>query len=231
MNKYKLERSPPLNPLQILSARSARDGRRFRSGNLELSLSSGRRHAGGNITVCSSSGDILAIELAEEISVGLVKGARAAESVHLTNTAKVVGASLVRRLGRRSESLAIDGVLNNSGNVLEDVSFSKNIATLTDLKGVAGVVLPVVVDGVQQGVTLDLRATAASLVDVVTLHGNHVIRSIEVDTPVVVSVAGSGVVGFTVDEGVADCHAVVGLGAEDNVLATNAGGLFCLRVS
>lgn len=230
MNKYNIERSPLLNSQQNRAGGRQAVQIWFRSGNLEFSLSSRRRHAGGNITVSSSSGDCLAIELAEEISVGLIEGARATESVHLTNTAKVVGASLVCRLGRRSKCLALDGVLNDSSDVLENVSFSKDIATLADLKGVAGVILPVVVDGMQQSVTLDLRATTTSLVDVVALHSNHVARSIQVDTPVVVSVAGSRVVGFTVDEGVADCHAVVGLGSENNVLATNAGGLFGLRV-
>jgi hypothetical protein len=41
----------------------------------------------------------------------------------------------------------------------------------------------------------------------------------------VVAVAGSGPGGLAVNEGVGDGHAVVGLGAQDDVLAADAGGL------
>jgi hypothetical protein len=77
----------------------------------------------------------------------------------------------------------------------------------------------------EEGVALDLGATAAGVVDVVALHGDHVAGAIQVDTPVVVAVAGGGVVGFTVDVAVGDGDAVVGLGAEDDVLATDTGSL------
>jgi hypothetical protein len=78
---------------------------------------------------------------------------------------------------------------------------------------------------VQQSVALDLGGAAAGVVDVVALHGDHVVGAIEVDAPVVVAVAGGRVVRETVDVAVGDGDAVVGLGAEDDVLATDAGGL------
>ena len=77
----------------------------------------------------------------------------------------------------------------------------------------------------QQSVTLDLGTTTAGVVDVVALHGDHVAGAVEVDTPVVVTIASGRVVGFTVDERVGDGHAVVGFGAEDDVLTSNASGL------
>lgn len=77
---------------------------------------------------------------------------------------------------------------------------------------------------VQKSVTLDLRGTAGGLVDVVTLHGDEVARAVKVDTPVVVAVTGGGVVAGAVDEAVGDGHALGGVGAEDDVLATDAGG-------
>jgi hypothetical protein len=76
--------------------------------------------------------------------------------------------------------------------------------------------------GVQEGAALDLRGTTASVVDVVALHGDVVVGAVEVDTPVVVAVAGGRVVGGTVDEAVGDGHALGGLGTQDNVLTANA---------
>ena len=90
----------------------------------------------------------------------------------------------------------------------------------------AAVVVEVVVDGVQERVALDLGGAAGGVVDVVALEGDEVGGSVEVDAPVVVAVAGSRVVRLAVDEAVGDGHAVVGFGAEDDVLAADAGGLF-----
>jgi hypothetical protein len=76
--------------------------------------------------------------------------------------------------------------------------------------------------GVQESAALDLRGTTASVVDVVALQGDVVVGAVEVDTPVVVAVAGSGVVGGTVDVAVGDGHALGGLGTQDDVLTANA---------
>jgi hypothetical protein len=47
----------------------------------------------------------------------------------------------------------------------------------------------------------------------------------------VVAVAGCGPGGLAVNEGVGDSHAVVGLRAQDDVLAADAGGLVWLRIN
>lgn len=77
---------------------------------------------------------------------------------------------------------------------------------------------------VQKGVALNLGRTSTGVVDVVTLHGDEIAGSIKVDTPVVVSVAGSGVVAGAVDETVGDSDALGGLCAEHDVLTRDTGG-------
>ena len=89
----------------------------------------------------------------------------------------------------------------------------------------ARVVLPVVVDDVEVGVVLDLGGTAGGLVEVVALEGDLVGRAVEVDVPVVVTVAGSRVVRLAVDVVVGDGDPVVRLGTEDVVLTANASSL------
>lgn len=76
--------------------------------------------------------------------------------------------------------------------------------------------------GVQQSVTLDLGHAAAQVVEVVALESHHVVAAVQVHAPVVLTVAGGRVVGTTIDEGVGDGDTVVGAGAQDDVLATNA---------
>lgn len=78
----------------------------------------------------------------------------------------------------------------------------------------------------QQSVPLHLRRPATCMVDVVALKGDHVARTIEIDAPVVVPVTGGRVVRLTVDEGVGDGDAVVGLCTQNNVLTADTGGLF-----
>jgi hypothetical protein len=74
---------------------------------------------------------------------------------------------------RAGEELAGEaGGLDGSNNVLEDIAFSNDLATGTNLESVAGVIVPVVVDSVEESVSTDLRGTAGRLVDVVVLEGN-----------------------------------------------------------
>lgn len=49
---------------------------------------------------------------------------------------------------------------------------------------------PVVVDGVEDGVALNLGGTARGVVNVVALESNHVVGPGEVKSPVVASIAG-----------------------------------------
>lgn len=141
------------------------------------------------------------------------------------------GATDIRLAGagvtvRSEESTCKGGRLQDSVDVGEVVALRKDVAARTDLEGVTGVVVPVVVDGVEVGVVLDLGGTATGLVEVVALEGYLVARAVEVHVPVVVAVAGGGVVGFTVDVVVGDRDTVVGFSAQDVVLATNASSLY-----
>lgn len=89
----------------------------------------------------------------------------------------------------------------------------------------AGVLVPVVVDSMEVGVALDLRRTTASLVEVVAFKGNLVTGAIKVHVPVVVTVAGGRVIGFTVNVVVGDRDTVISFSTQDIVLTTNASSL------
>lgn len=139
--------------------------------------------------------------------------------------------------------MAVHGRFNDGVNVLEHVTLGENHTTATDLEGVAGRVVPVVVDleifsmhdlterdrtyCVKQSVALNLGAASTEVVDVVALESDEIARAIEVDTPVSVAVTCGAVRGDTVKVGVGDGHAVVGAGSEDEVLTADTCGLKC----
>lgn len=113
---------------------------------LQVTLTSVASDARGNLRVRISRGNVLALELGQEASVSLVEGTRVTEAVDLAVTAEVRRALSVGVGVGRSKELAVNGVLDGGGDVLEDVTLSEDVAALTDLEGVAGVVVPVVVD-------------------------------------------------------------------------------------
>lgn len=191
--------------------------------DLELALASVGHDPPGDVLSKVRTSDVLARELRDDGGISLAEGARAAEGVDLASTAENRLALLVGGGIRGAEELSADGRLNGGINVLESVTLGEDVATGTNLEGVALDVVEVVVNGVEKGVALDLGHTAGGVVEVVALQGDHVVRAIKVDTPVVVAVAGSGVVGATVDKGVGDSDTVVGLGTEDNVLTGDTG--------
>lgn len=194
-------------------------------GCLQVTLASISLNVGHNLSVGSSRSNVLALKVRQETLIRLAESTGRSKSVDLAITSEVGGANLVNASARRSEQLSINGRLNNSIDVLENVALGEDVTTGTDLECVAGVVVPVVVDGVQESVTLDLGATSTGVVDVVALQGDEVGVTIEVDTPVGVGVAGCGVVGNTVDVVVGQTDAVVGGGTKDVVLATDTGSL------
>lgn len=79
---------------------------------------------------------------------------------------------------RAAEQLARVPVLDRRVDVLEDVSLGEDHAAGVDLEGVARVVVPVVVDGVEDGVAGDLGAAAGGVVDVVVLEGDELRKRI-----------------------------------------------------
>lgn len=152
--------------------------------------------------------------------------ARIGKSVDSASAADVLLADSGGRGVIDSEQAAAGGsVLDGSLDTGESVALGEDLGSRRDLEGVAGVVLPVVVDGVKQGVAGDFRGTAGRAVDVVALEGDLVLRAGEVQCPVLVAVAGGGPVRGAVDFAVGDGDAAGGVLAEDDVLTADLGGL------
>lgn len=97
--------------------------------------------------------------------------------------------------------------LERRHDVLEDVALGYHVAG-GDVEGVARDGVPVVVDCVQQRVSADLGCAAGGVVDVVPLHGDQVAGTRQVDSPVVVAVAGGAPAGVAVKLAVGEGHAV-----------------------
>lgn len=85
----------------------------------------------------------------------------------------------------------------------------------------AAVVLPVVVDGMQDGVASDLGSATRCAVDVVALECDGVLRASEVECPVVVVIAGSRPVRCAVDLAVGDSDTTGSGLAKNDVLTTD----------
>lgn len=170
-------------------------------------------------------GNSLALKLGQHINIRPRERPRAGERIGHTVTANIRLAG--RGSTRRAEQLTREARgLDGGSHVGEEVPLGEHVGAVADLEGVVGVVVPVVVDGVQVGVALDLGRAAAGLVQVVALQGDLVAGAVQVDVPVVVVVAGGRVVGFAVDVVVGEGDAVAGFGAEDVVLAADAGGSY-----
>lgn len=175
-------------------------------------------------------GNSLALKLGQHINIRPRERPRAGERIGHTVTANIRLAG--RGSTRGAEQLTREARgLDGGSHVGEEVPLGEHVGAVADLEGVVGVVVPVVVDGVQVGVALDLGRAAAGLVQVVALQGDLVAGAVQVDVPVVVVVAGGRVVGFAVDVVVGEGDAVAGFGAEDVVLAADAGGLFIISFS
>lgn len=182
----------------------------------------------------ASSRNRLASKVGQEVGRRLAEGTAAAKDVDLAAAAQGRGALAGVRSSGHSEHAAGEGRgLDLDGDVLEDVALGEDHGAGADLEGVAGagVVVPVVVHSVQQGVAGQLGRAAREVVDVVVDEGDHVRGAVEVLAPVVVAVAGGRVGSSAVEEVVGDGHAAGGLGAEDKVLAANFGGLGWKHVS
>lgn len=87
------------------------------------------------------------------------------------------------------------------------------------------IVVPIVVDGVQERVALNLGRAARKVVDIVSLERDEIVGAVEEETPVCVCVAVGRVTRGAVKVVVRDGDARVGLGAEDEMLAADERGL------
>lgn len=182
----------------------------------------GQTGDGGDLGSLSDA--IGAAELVEDGAVGHGEVTRVIVAVGDTVTAKSARASrlhggVVDDVGGGGIAVLVDG-----GDVTEDVTLSQNVSARADLEAVAAGLVPVVVDGVQHGVASELGGTAGEVVDVVVLEGDLVVGASEVQVPVVVSVAGGGVVALAVDVAVGDAHTAGGILAQDDVLAADLVG-------
>lgn len=129
------ERSPPLKMFN-----------NNRSSLLNSTLSSARRHSALYTSIRSRTSNILPFKIHQESSISFIKCSRAAESIDHTSASQVCAAhSVCGRVGR-GEELAVHGRFNDGVDVLEHVTLGEDHATGTNFEGVAGGVVPVVVD-------------------------------------------------------------------------------------
>lgn len=89
--------------------------------------------------------------------------------------ANAVGAGSVSRSVGAGEDGASRTLLDSSLDVLEQVALGEDLGVVAGLEGVTRVALPVVVDGVYNGVTGNLGGSTGGLEDVVVLEGNHLL--------------------------------------------------------
>lgn len=111
-----------------------------------MSLTGVLDNARGDVRGRISRSDILALKLGQQSLIRLAKSARVTHTVNLTGTAQVrLAVGIGRSIGGGKER-AINWVLDGGGNILESITLCKDVATFTDFKSVAGVVVPVVVN-------------------------------------------------------------------------------------
>lgn len=147
------------------------------------------------------SGESLALQVRQNVGGGAGQGTSV--RVGNTGTTDVGFTGAGGTVGGKESTFERRG-LENGVNVGEVVTFRQHVSTRPNLESMARVVVPVVVDCMQVGVVLDLRGTSTGLVQVVALEGHLVTGAIQVHVPVVMTIAGSGVVGFTVNVVVGD---------------------------
>lgn len=122
-----------------------------------------------NGAVCLSRGNVVAREAREEARVGTAPSTRAGVAVGLAFAAEGAGAG--RAVGVRDEDLALLAI-DDGVNALKQVTLGEDLGARVDLESVAVDVAEVVVDGVQEGSSGDLGASAGGVVDVVVLQGD-----------------------------------------------------------
>jgi hypothetical protein len=74
----------------------------------------------------------------------------------------------------------------------------------------------------QKSVPADFRAATAHVVDIVPLQSDHVVRTSQVNAPVVVAIAGGGVGGHAVEVRIGNGYSVRGRCPQDKMLSPNA---------
>lgn len=107
--------------------------------------------------------------------------------------AEVGRAGSIGAAGRAGKDLAADARgVDHEVHVLEDAALDDDVGAAVDLEGVAGIGVPVVVHGVQQGVSGDLGRATGGVVDIIAFEGNEIVGTGEVHGPVMVAITGGG---------------------------------------
>lgn len=158
----------------------------------------------------SSRSGILALEVGQESGIHHVKAARATKSIELAIVSEVASADIVCRGRGRCEDLTTDRGQQRSDDVLEDITLGDDLGARLGVKGMPTVGVPVIVHCMQEGIAAYLGAATGGVMNVVAFHGDEVAATIEVEGPVVVSVAGGGPACHTVDLVVGDGDAIRG---------------------
>jgi hypothetical protein len=121
---------------------------------------------------CSTS-NRLAVEVDKEGGIGSTKSTRTTEGIQLTGMTKVGSAGSISSGRRGTKELPSVGE-KRGDDVLEDIALNNSLTTSSDVKSVARVGIPVIVNSVEKRVSANLRAAARCVVDVVVLHSNKV---------------------------------------------------------
>lgn len=162
-------------------------------------------------------------KVSQRIDAAPPQGTTAPKRIKLAVMPQIRRALRVRVRVRASKQVPGVGIQRRH-DVLEDIALGHHVAG-GDVEGVPGDGVPVVVDGVQQRVSPDLGSAPGGVVDVVALHGDHVVGAGQVDGPVVVAVAGGAPAGGAVELAVGQRHTVGGRLAGDKHLAADEGDL------
>lgn len=139
--------------------------------------------------------------------------------VHVPDTA-APKRSLARRIISRWCVDVTSVLLNRCLDIAEHRAFDER-PRRSAFDGMSNVVVPEVVDDVDDGIASELGRAALGVVDVIVLEGDCVLRAGQVHGPVVVGVAAGGPFGLAVDEVVGDCDAGVFGVTGDDVLAAD----------
>jgi hypothetical protein len=133
-----------------------------------------RLDLGSRLSSCNNS----TREFAKQISIALTKSTRTSQRVSFTSTTKSRTARRALISGKQFPSKRRS--FHRCLDILKHISLGQNVTTLANLKGVAGIVVPIVVYGVQQSPGLDFWGAAGGLVYVVIFEGYLVRGAIEV---------------------------------------------------
>jgi hypothetical protein len=175
-------------------------------------------------SISSSSRSGIALERAKNRSIRALK--RRAAGVCVRRASVLDGSlALSGAAAERSKDTALV-LQHGSLDVVEDVALSQDLSARgAVVEGVAGVVLPQVVHGVEDGVAANLGRAAAGVVDIVALQGDLVVGAGGVERPVVMAITSRGILGLAIEFVVGNCDAVRCGFTEDDHLAADHGEL------